>query len=257
MRIPSCLAQDIRNGALIGAAVLTLLMPPARLVQGPDGPQAGAAIAVPLASQSAPEPDFGGVDATANALELVRWIAHTGDNAGMPFVLVDKPAARLHVFNANASLRDITPVLLGFAPGDDTVPGIGSRPVEQVKPHERTTPAGRFVGHLGHNLTGEDVVWVDYDAAVSMHRVRPTLQPKERRAERLASATIDDNRISYGCINVPAAFYEAQLKPVFSTMSAVVYVLPEHKSLSEVFGLTTAPAPPPQEARLRRSAGSV
>ncbi|WP_382158766.1 hypothetical protein [Hydrogenophaga sp. ANAO-22] len=257
MRIPSSLAQDIRNGALIGAAVLTLLMPPAKLVQGPDGPQAGAAIAVPLAPLSAPEPDFGGVEATANAHELVQWIARTGDNAGMPFVLVDKPAARLHVFNANASLRDSTPVLLGFAPGDDTVPGIGNRPVEQVKPHERTTPAGRFVGHLGHNLTGEDVVWVDYDAAVSMHRVRPTLQPKERRAERLASATIDDNRISYGCINVPAAFYEAQLKPVFSTMSAVVYVLPEHKSLSEVFGLTTAPAPSPQEARVRRSAGSV
>lgn len=257
MRIPPSLAQDIRNGALIGAAVLTLLMPPAKLVQGPDGPQAGAAIAVPHATLSVPEPDFGGVQATANAHELVQWIARTGDNAGMPFVLVDKPAARLHVFNANASLRDSTPVLLGFAPGDDTVPGIGSRPVEQVKPHERTTPAGRFVGHLGHNLTGEDVVWVDYDAAVSMHRVRPTLQPKERRAERLASATIDDNRISYGCINVPAAFYEAQLRPVFSTMSAVVYVLPEHKSLSEVFGLTKAPAPSPQEARVRRSAGSV
>ena len=81
------------------------------------------------------------------------------------------------------------------------------------------------------------MVWVDYDAAVSMHRVRPTLQPRERRAERLASETIDDNRISYGCINVPAAFYDAHIQPVFSRMPAIVYVLPEHKTVEEVFGL--------------------
>ncbi len=257
MRLPPSLAQDIRHGALIGAAVLTMLVPPDRWVQEPGAPSAGAAVALVPMPTPAPQPDFGGVDATANARELVEWIARTGDNAGMPFVLVDKPAARLHVFNANASLRDSTPVLLGFAPGDDTVPGIGQRPVEQVKPHERTTPAGRFVGHLGHNLTGEDVVWVDYDAAVSMHRVRPTLQPKERRAERLASPTIEDNRISYGCINVPAAFYEAQLQPVFSQMSAVVYVLPEHKTLGEVFGLAPAPksAQPAAQAAVRRPAG--
>lgn len=256
MRLPPSLAQDIRNGALIGAALLTLLLPPASLVRGSEGVQPGAVAALPLATRSAPEPDFGGIDTTANTRELVQWIARTGDNAGMPFVLVDKPAAQLHVFNADASLRDSTPVLLGFAPGDDTVPGIGNRPVDQVKPHERTTPAGRFVGHLGHNLTGEDVVWVDYDAAVSMHRVRPTLQPKERRAERLASATIEDNRISYGCINVPAAFYEAQLQPVFSTMSAVVYVLPEHKTLSEVFGLPASTHQrAPAQAAVRRSAG--
>lgn len=255
MRISPSLAHDIRNGALIGAALLTLLMPPVSRVQEPVA-QTGTAIAKPLAPLPTPTPDFGGIDITPNTRELVQWIARTGDNAGMPFVLVDKPAARLLVFNANASLQESTPVLLGFAPGDDSVPGIGNRPVEHVRPHERTTPAGRFVGHLGHNLTGEDVVWVDYDAAVSMHRVRPTLQPRERRAERLASATIDDNRISYGCINVPAAFYDARIKPVFSSMSAVVYVLPEQKSLSEVFGLPSTP-PTHEEAKVRRSAGSV
>ena len=37
----------------------------------------------------------------------------------------------------------------------------------------------------GRNLQGEDIVWVDYDAAVSMHRVRAN-NPAERRLERLA-----------------------------------------------------------------------
>lgn len=253
MRIPPSLAQDLRHGALIGAAVLTLLVPPVSRVQSQVA-QAGTP-AANLAPRLPPTPDFGGIEATAPARELVQWIAHSGDNGGKPFVLVDKPAARLMVFNANASLQDSTPVLLGSAPGDESVPGIGDRPVEQVKPHERTTPAGRFVGHLGHNLTGEDVVWVDYDAAVSMHRVRPTLQPRERRAERLASATIEDNRISYGCINVPAAFYETRLQPIFSAMEAVVYILPEHKSLGEVFGL--APTSPAKQAAVKRPTGAV
>lgn len=248
MRRTPSLAQDIRNGALIGAALLALLVPPVSPVQS-QAAQAGTPTAMPVA------PDFGGAETSANTRELVQWIARTGDNAGKPFVLVDKPAARLHVFRADASLEDSTPVLLGSAPGDESVPGIGDRPVEQVKPHERTTPAGRFVGHLGSNLTGEDVVWVDYDAAVSMHRVRPTLQPRERRAERLASATIEDNRISYGCINVPATFYEARLQPIFSATEAVVYVLPEHKSLGEVFGLTPKAADP--AALLKRSTGAV
>lgn len=234
MRISPSTAQDIRHGVLIGAAVLTLLMPPGSLA--PPSADRGLASAV-AAQRPTPVPDFGAVDASASARELVHWIARTGDNAGMPFFLVDKQAARLHVFDAGARLQHTTPVLLGSAPGDDSVPGIGERPVAQVLAHERTTPAGRFVGRFGHTLTGEDVVWVDYEAAVSMHRVRPHLQPAERRAERLASATTADNRISYGCINVPAAFYEAHIQPVFSRMSAVVYVLPERKSLRQVFGV--------------------
>jgi hypothetical protein len=255
MRISTAVARDIRNGVLIGAALLIVLLPLISKVssQGPEAVQADIAMAQPPAPLPPPVPDFGDVDITASTRELVQWIARTGDNAGMPFVLVDKQAARLHVFNATARLQDSTPVLLGSATGDESVPGIGDRPVAQVQPHERTTPAGRFVGRFGHTLTAEDVVWVDYDAAVSMHRVRPTLQPRERRAERLASATIDDNRISYGCINVPAAFYDANIHPVFSSMPAVVYVLPEQKTLGEVFfGLAALP-----QATVRHSAGAV
>lgn len=127
-------------------------------------------------------------------------------------------------------------MLLGAAPGDDSVEGIGARPISDVRPEERTTPAGRFVAERGRNALGEDVVWVDYAAAVSMHRVRAT-DPKERRLERLASPTVDDNhRISYGCINVPVAFYEAYVQPTFARYRGVVYVLPEFRSARQVFG---------------------
>ena len=36
---------------------------------------------------------------------------------------------------------------------------------------------------MGVNASGEDILWVDYDNAISMHRVRPT-NPAERRLER-------------------------------------------------------------------------
>ena len=85
-------------------------------------------------------------------------------------------------------------MLLGLARGDDSVPGIGERKMSEIRPEERTTPAGRFNSEPGINLQGEDIVWIDYDAAVSMHRVR-TNNKKERRLERLASAHPEDHRI--------------------------------------------------------------
>lgn len=179
--------------------------------------------------------DFGSVSPSKDARRLADWVAHTQDNGGTQFMIVDKRNAYVYVFDGAAKLRAASPVLLGAAKGDDSVPGIGSRPISQVRPEERTTPAGRFVAERGRNHQGEDIVWIDYDAAVSMHRVRAN-NPAERRLERLATPSITDNRISYGCINVPAAFYESHIRPTVAKQRAIVYVLPEVKSLQQVFG---------------------
>jgi len=179
--------------------------------------------------------DLRGETASPDVRYLADWIADSHDAAGSAFVIIDKKDAKVYVFDGDARLRGAAPVLLGGARGDDSVPGIGLRPINEVLPEERTTPAGRFVGERGHNARGEDVVWVDYDAAVSMHRVLTT-NPEERRLERLATPTNEDNRISYGCINVPVAFFEAYIQPAFASQHAIVYVLPEFKSLDQVFG---------------------
>ena len=175
--------------------------------------------------------------------QLADWVADSRDHADSAFVIVDKKRTTVHVFDAAARLRGSTPVLLGAAAGDDSVPGIGERAIADVKPHERITPAGRFIAERGHNALGDDVIWVDYDAAVSMHRVRTT-EPRERRLERLASPGVDDNRISYGCINVPVAFYDALLRPLFAAQRAMVYVLPEVRTLQQVFGSFDVAAAP-------------
>jgi hypothetical protein len=192
--------------------------------------------------------DFGAVTPSPDARTIANWVARTGDNGGRDFLIVDKRNARLLVFDANARLAGSSPILLGGAAGDDTAEGVGARPLSEVTPEERTTPAGRFIAERGRDLKGEDMVWVDYDAGVSIHRV-VTSKAVERREERLASDTIEDNRISFGCINVPVDFYEARVKPIFEIYPAMVYVLPEVKSLEQAFGAAFVAS--------RNSAGAV
>lgn len=180
--------------------------------------------------------NFGQVMPSADARRLADWVAFNDDSKSANFVVIDKRSALLYLFDGHAQLLATSPVLLGAALGDETVPGIGDRPIALVRPEERTTPAGRFVAERGRNARGEDVVWVDYDAAVSMHRV-VTTNAAERRLERLASPTASDNRISYGCINLPVAFYESYIRPAFASQSGIVYVLPEKATMEQVFGL--------------------
>ena len=230
-------AAGLKQGVLIGSAILALTLPPAQLPL--TGPPTG--IALVSVQQTPRNADFAGEPASEDALFVANWVADSRDIRQLSFVIIDKKNTRLYVFDANARLMGATPVLLGFARGDDSVAAIGQRPMHEIQPHERTTPAGRFMGEPGRNTNGEDVVWVDYDAAVSMHRVR-IVDPKERRLERLASTTTDDKRISFGCINVPIAFFETVLSPEFRARYGVVYVLPEVKSVQEVFTTAYEPA---------------
>ncbi len=227
----SGLGASLRQGALLGAAVLVLTLPPAaasRWSVSPAFDPSPVSLAAPRVA------DFQSHPASGDARLVADWVTESQDNERLPFVILDKRDAKIFVFDAAGRLLDVSPVLLGAASGDDSVVGIGKRPIDQVRPEERTTPAGRFVSSPGKNASGEDVVWVDYDAAVSMHRVRP-VDPKERRLERLASNDPAQRRISYGCINVPVAFYERVVRSVMGAGRGVVYVLPETRDVREVF----------------------
>lgn len=196
---------------------------------------------------------FAKESASEGTRNMADWIVDSGDNHNLPFLIVDKENARVFVFDGAGQIKGAASALLGMARGDESVPGIGQRKLATIGPDERTTPAGRFVAALDRNLHGEEILWVDYDAAISLHRVI-TRNAKERRAERLTSDTIEDNRISYGCINVPVKFYERVVSPAFRKNNGIVYVLPETRSTHEIFGsynvddharqrLTAVPAP--------------
>jgi hypothetical protein len=169
--------------------------------------------------------DFRDAAPSAEARRIAQW-ALDGDAAGQPFAVVDKRGAVIYVFSDRGRLLGASAALLGLAPGDHAVPGVGAKPPGAITQHERTTPAGRFASEPGRNLSGEPVVWFDYGEGLAIHRLRPA-PAHERRPARLASATPADNRISLGCVVVPVAFFEKVVMPALGQRRGVVYVLPE------------------------------
>ncbi|MES5816091.1 hypothetical protein [Pseudoxanthomonas sp. Soil82] len=188
---------------------------------------AGAPAAVP-GDQLPP-----GQDVSDTVIELAGWIVATRDSHGYPFVIMDKAAAQVLVFGGDGRLRGAAPGLFGSAVGDHTAPGIAGLALREIPGRDRTTPAGRFVGGFGPSVDAGRVLWVDYDSAVSMHPTA-TGVPAERRPERLASPSPDDNRVTHGCINVSPEFYEAIVSPTFER-GGVFYILPDKASLAETF----------------------
>ncbi|MBU3079280.1 hypothetical protein [Sphingomonas quercus] len=222
--------------ALAGLA-LTATMP-ASAAHGPGAPKATAA-AKPVAKAKKPParkapPVSDLPPPSEDAARVAAWIASSGDNYALPYIIVDKKAATLMLFDAKGRQLGQVPVLIGIAVGDDATPGIGSKNLAEIGPAEKTTPAGRFLARFGLAAGRQQVLWVDYATSVALHPI-PTANKKERRRERMLSPTIDDNRITFGCINVPQAFYTTRVSPLFRKKGGYVYVLPDTKSLETVF----------------------
>lgn len=193
---------------------------------------------VPARATTGAAPAASPADTRESALDTVRqlaspdarlvmgWVRHAGDAEGRPFAVVDKRRAQIFVFDRDGRLVGSAPALVGQAFGDGSAPGVGDMPPQSIPVGLRTTPAGRFASQPGHNLKGEAVVWVDYGAAVAIHRLRPA-PAVERRKQRLASATPADNRISLGCVVVDGVFFDAVVAPTLGQERGVVYILPE------------------------------
>lgn len=172
--------------------------------------------------------------AEADVDSMAKRIYATDNNTGKKFAIIDKVTAKLNLYDSSGNLMATSSVLVGQTLGDASVPGIGDRRIQDIAEHERTTPAGRFQSQPGMNLSGETVVWIDYEAAVSMHKLRPS-KSGDKRPERMASDTPLDNRITYGCVNVPVDFYEKWIQPTLGKEAGIIYILPETQSAMKVF----------------------
>jgi hypothetical protein len=244
----------VAQGAGQPAAVRTASAPAATrqrelpaTAQGAGQPTAARTGSAPASARpttpAAPAVAAAEVEPSPEAAKLINWIIASRDNGDRPFIVIDKVAARLFVFDPVTRIRRQAPVLIGIAKGDNSMPGIGDLELSQIPVSERTTPAGRFLAEFGPALDHEPVLWVDEQNAVSLHAV-VTSNPREQRLARLTSPTPDDNRITFGCINVDAEFYSKFIEQQFRQGGGVVYVLPETRPLREVFaGLPGDAAP--------------
>jgi hypothetical protein len=172
---------------------------------------------------------------TADTRQVHNWVVKARDHHGKPFAIVDKKAARIAVFDADGRMRGSSTILLGQAPGDDIAPNVGEHAqLGEVPFRERTTPAGRFAADAGVNNEGEQVIWVDYQSAFAIHRLRPNHAEAARKI-RFASPKPQDHRVSYGCVVVPVAFYKDVVQPWLGNGRSIVYVLPERGTLQDMF----------------------
>lgn len=247
--------RSLALGALVGLAGLAISLPILRqhgwhhAATAPKTETTAAARPAPppAAPAHGPLADFQGTAVSPAVRQVANWAFFTRDNQRKSVVIIDKQAATVYAFSPAGKLVASTPALVGLAHGDDAEPGIGDKPLPQVRDDEKVTQAGRFVAAMGENSTHEDIVWIDYDSGLAMHRVINT-DPSERRLQRLASPDPLQRRISFGCVNLPPQFYEQVLSPIVKKTGAIVYVVPEVHSLAEVFGawdVTDPDARPP------------
>ena len=210
------------------------------------------ALAAPLSAQAAegggpPDSETASTGAgtaarSADTARVADWIAASRDNHSLPYAIIDKKTASILLFDAAGKPMGEAPVLVGIALGDDATPGVGKKSLAQLGPAEKTTPAGRFLARYGWAAGRQRVLWVDYADSVGLHPIPKDAARKERRSERMLSPTSEDNRITFGCINVPASFYAKRVRPLFQRKGGYVYVLPDIKPIEAVFpGLRAQP----------------
>jgi hypothetical protein len=230
-----------RRRAVMVAAVILIVSPTASLAAPKTAP-ASATAKTKAAAKTKPKRKSGKAASTTppvvtpseSAARVIGWVAAEHDNGKLPYIVIDKQNASMILFKADGTPVGQTPVLLGIGIGDDSSPGVGAKSLAEIGPAERTTPAGRFVAKFGKAFGNTRVLWVDYANSVALHAVITT-HKSEHRVERLLSPTPDDNRISFGCINVGTSFYTRQVRPLFQKAGGVVYILPDTKSLDDVF----------------------
>lgn len=220
--------------AVTGAVAIGLAAPAVSQTVGGEGIDPLAALPGPNEAPS------------VGVTQVTNWVTASRDNGDRPFIIIDKERAEVFVFDAVGSFVGKTPALIGSAKGDDSVEGIGDRELSRIKPAERTTPAGRFVAKYGSARGNPKVLWVDYSTSISLHPVVRG-SPKERRLQRLKSTTPEDNRATFGCINVDVSFYTNVVRPLFSGTGGIVYILPETRPLHEVFLALQSPGPQASE----------
>ncbi|KQW46612.1 MULTISPECIES: hypothetical protein [unclassified Roseateles] len=162
---------------------------------------------------------------------------------GRPFAIVDKRQATLSVYAADGRLIGRTAALLGLTPGDIEPASARGKDPAALARHERVTPAGRFEAQPGRNLKGERIVWFDYDANLAIHRLRPT-PVNQRRPERLASANLEERRVTLGCVVVDPAFFDEVVLPTLGSGKSLVYILPERQPIVASSGGSARAAAP-------------
>lgn len=155
--------------------------------------------------------------------------------SGKWFMVADKPNGMLHIFKEDGSHALSDPTLYGKDKGDVLAA------VSSLDGGAKVTPAGKFTlkARASTYAGGQELILMeskDHTGYIAVHAA-DTSTPSENRLGRLASATAEDNRISYGCINTKHETFINEIKPNISSLDGgMIFVVPDAQDqVSQMF----------------------
>lgn len=154
--------------------------------------------------------------------------ANLRDYLNSPVIIASKSDASLMVFIPEENIVYRTPALYGKMKSDafdQTVYDANDKPLP-------ITPAGIFSSRKAYSTYLKSKITSFINGKNYIVAIHPVYNSNvsQYRVERLHSRTIDDNRITNGCINVPGSFYAKYIEPLRD--GTKVIVLPESRRVN-------------------------
>lgn len=169
-------------------------------------------------------------ESNSDAGLVYKYVMESQDNDVSPFIIVSKREGVLRMYDKDGKLLHKTNVLLGKDYGDEIKDRKQTLDEILAGSKEKITTSGRFEtkttksGEYGRVVATDDLE----NYRIAIHRVCLKFA-HEKRAQRLAG--VGSNRISFGCINVPATSSD-YVNNTFEN-GGVVYVTPDFQETSE------------------------
>ena len=142
-------------------------------------------------------------------------------NNKKPFVLVDKPTATVYIYNSSGVLIKDFPCILGKNIGDE----LNTADTNSEIPTNAYTTPGRYT--LSSNVSSEykntyhnRILKLNNSNGLAIHEIYP--EELEKRTNAINSKTIDDNRLSWGCINIISENYDKYIAPYITDNSVII-----------------------------------
>lgn len=150
-------------------------------------------------------------------------------NIDHTYYIVDKPTATIYAINSNGKGIASSPVILGATKGEIPNTADTEKPLyNQIA----TTPAGKFeLIHSDIDSTiykGKSLALLGTDY-LAIHIVYPDPEEYKKRIKALKTSTPNDNRISWGCINVSENFWTSSIAP-YAKNGSTIFITPDYQS---------------------------
>ncbi|MDQ5971191.1 MAG: hypothetical protein QG566_137 [Patescibacteria group bacterium] len=149
-----------------------------------------------------------------------------------PYVIADKPTATVFIFDSQNNIIAKFPALFGQAKGEAPNSADAN---SDIAGSGATTPAGSYKMSLGKNMKAQDlnlyngkIFRIEGTSNLAFHITYPG--ELAERTKALKTKTTEDNRMSWGCINISEENFDKYVTPYLSKDNQKLYITPDNQN---------------------------